>query len=324
MTILRLIPIALIFFSSLISVEKQWRYRKGAEKQRPCRTSAVGFIEGAYLYWKTHLSCVESDFGTSHIAYNDTGSTTIISTKEFNRDPKFQWESGFRLAGGVPFPCSHLEFYADWTHFKNKGTTKSHGKDAIVNKGFCKVSLNQIDAVLAYRHGSDSANVKPFIGVRGAFINHSVDAKITSSITVFPHTEATETRHLDDRQRFKGAGPILGLSGDCEFARGFGIYGQAGFGLLYANYQVDFNDSNSFTAPYSKELTMIDHQHLHRFNINLDLALGFFGYARIGKTGKIGLKIGCEYDGYFNQSYLSVNRGDLSFFGGMASLVFAF
>lgn len=281
-------------------------------------------VEGDYLYWQAHLGGLESDFGTSTILIDDTGSVAVTNAKENDIDPHFQWTSGFRIAAGALFECSCLELYADWTDFRNKGTTTSHGANGIINSGLCRVSLDQIDVVLAYRYGNQCMNIKPFVGIRAAQIKQNVNAQVITSITVLPSTLATETRHFDDRQHFKGIGPILGFTGEYGFGCGFGIYGLASLGLLYGDYKLDFDDTDSFTAPFSKELTFLNHQHLHRFNCNLDLAFGFYWRSCIAKKIGVELKIGFENHEYFNQSYLGVNRGDLSFNGGVASLKIAY
>ncbi|MBY0530329.1 MAG: hypothetical protein K2P51_09140 [Rhabdochlamydiaceae bacterium] len=283
-------------------------------------TAVSFFLEGDYLCWQAHLGGLESDFGNSTILIDNTGSVAVTKSKETNIDPSFEWTSGFRIAAGALFECSCLELSAAWTDFRNKGTTTSHGAHGITNSGSCHVSLDQVDLALAYRYGNQCTHIKPFLGMRLAQIKENLSAKVITSITVLPSTLATETRRFDDHQHFKGIGPILGFTGDYGFGRGFGVYGLASFGLLYGDYKLDFDDTDSFTPPFSKKLRFITHQHLHRFNCNLDLAVGFYWRTCIAEKIGVELKIAFENHDYFNQSYLGVNRGDLSFNGGVASL----
>ena len=302
------------------SVDNNFESEKGpTDHQEP----AVRFLtEVDYLFWQSHLSGLESNFGASSIVDTNTGTIAITDIETFDIDPKFQWTSGVRLGFSTLFERLDLEVYADWTYFKNKGTRISSGDDE-VNKGSCRVSLNQIDATLSYQYYSHSVKIKPFLGVRAAQINQSVNAQVTTDMTVFSSPLSVDT-HLDDHQYFKGIGPILGFTGDWECGLGCGLYGLAGFGLLYGDYQLDFDDTDSYSAPFLNQSHFINHQHLHRFNIDLDLAIGFLWHTCIKERVEAILKIGFEYHGYFNQSYLSTSRGDLSFSGLTASFGVSF
>lgn len=175
--------------------------------------SSVGvFIQGEYLYWQAHLGGLESDFGSSAIIVNNTDSVSITNAKENNIDPHFGWTSGFRIGAGIIFIPSSLELSVNWTDFKNKGDTNKKGDYGVRNAGMCKISLNQIDTILAYRHTYRSVNIKSFLGIRASEIKEDVNAQVFTPITIVPATLAMETRHFDDQQYFKGLGPIFGLS----------------------------------------------------------------------------------------------------------------
>lgn len=291
----------------------------------PCceKSPAHFFIAGEYLYWKASLSGLELDFGSSSVVESKTNCITCIDSKEFDIDPSFDWKSGYRVGGGVQLPNSNFSLSVFWTQFKDKGHRSIKTCNDIVNKGCCRVSLEQVDGVIAYAYACRSVVLEPFIGVRAAQINHSVNSQVTTSITLLPNTIATGVTNFDDHQHFKGIGPILGLYGDWMSACGLGLYGEGTFGVLYGNYKVKFNDSNVFSAPISTQSSNLINQHLHRFNANIDLALGIFWKRCICKNIAIRLNLGYEFHEYYNLSHLGANRGDLSFNGVVAALEIA-
>ena len=164
------------------------------------------FIVGEYLYWQANLSDLELDFGSSSLVEGKTNGISFMDSKEFDVDPTFDWKSGYRIGCGVQLPNSSLSLSAFWTQFKDKGHRSIKASNGIVNKGSCRVSLEQVDGVIAYACAWPSVVLEPFIGVRAAQINHSVKSQITTSITILPATTAMGVTNFNDHQHFKGIG----------------------------------------------------------------------------------------------------------------------
>ncbi len=282
------------------------------------------FIIGQYLYWQANLSGLELSFGSSSLVEGTTNGISFTDSKEFNIDPAFDWTSGLRLGCGGHFPNSNWSLSAFWTQFKDKGRRSIKAGNGITNKGSCKVSLEQIDAIVAYASTWTSVTLEPFIGVRAVQINHSVNSQVTTTIVILPDTMVMGVMNFDDHQCFKGIGPALGLDVLWMVAGGFGLYGEGAFNVLYGNYKITCNDSDSFSSPLSSQSSSLIDQHLHRFNTNIDLALGIFWRRCIYDKTAITLSLGYEFHEYYNLSNLSANKGDLSFNGAVASFEIAF
>jgi hypothetical protein len=147
-----------------------------------------------------------------------------------------------------------------------------------------------------------------------------LNATPITAITLFPDIPATETRHLDDSQSLRGIGPVVGLQGNWDIGAGFGLYGTVAGSLLYEHIKTDFDDTDIFTAPISKQIFSSNKRHLHEFNCNLDLAIGIRWDTIFCDSIAFGIQLGFEHHQYFNQSRLGTNRGDLSFDGGVFSI----
>jgi len=279
------------------------------------------FIRGDLLYWKPHVSGIELDFGTAYIDQVTTDGTQVTRTEEFDADPHFKWNCGYRVAAGYQFVRSNWEIDAYWTSFQGTSSRDSTEDVDTINTGKYKVRLNQLDVDLAYNLPlCPSFILKPFVGVRGARIHQSLNAQLTTDITFSPTSLATETRILDDSQKFCGIGPILGLEGGWNLGCGFGVYGSAIGGVLYGIDKVHFNDTDIFTAPISKQIFSLNNRNIHEFNCTLDLAIGLSWQTCVYDGFQLTLKLDFEHHEYFNQNKFSATRGDLCFDGGVFSI----
>lgn len=282
------------------------------------------FAAGEFLYWKPHVSCLELDFGSGTISQINTGEAQLINSKEYDVDPSGQWNAGYRASIGYRFADPGLEVEAKWTDFQGDAKRSSRENSSILNEGKYRVRLEQVDCLIAYRSALNSCiTAKPFLGVRGARIHQDIHARITTNIDLASDTTLLEARTLNDKQVYYGIGPLLGLEANWDFGCGWGLYGTAAAGLMYGRFKVHFDDSDYFTAPISKYIHSINKRHLHAFDCNIDLALGFY-WRTCFDCAEVTMKVAFEHHEYFNQNRMGVSRGDLSFDGGVFSVFVGF
>jgi hypothetical protein len=295
-----------------------------ANVEQCCCETFNFFAIGEYLYWNTNISGLEANFGKSSLAQTTTDNATLAETTTFDRDPHFDWNSGYRIGIGMQLPNENITVEAIWTQFSNCIHRKSSGNNRIVNHAHAKVSLEQIDTLLAYNCAYSTLNVKPFIGIRAAKVNHRVKSTLTTDVNIIPNAFAIGIDEFNGHQHFKGIGPMLGLYGDWTIGYGFGLYGEAAFSILYGDYRIHSDNSEVFSSPISLGSTAHLHKHLHRFNNTLDLGLGLFWRTSI-KCIDIGICLGYELHEYYNISYVgAAYRGDIAFNGGVFSLEVGF
>lgn len=311
----------LLYEENVLSSSVEWQ-GAGHIMDECCNQSPSRFfIQADLLYWKTHLTGLELDFGTGTIAEDITDGLETITSTEFDADPHFKWNAGYRIGAGYQFACTPWEIGAVWTHFRDTGTRSKNEDADTVNRTKCSVKFNQFDLLLAYNECLGSSfNVKPFIGIRGAKIHESLEATLTTDITILPATAVTQTRFLDDHEHYWGIGPMIGIQGDWGVGCGFSLYGAIAGSLLYGKYKLHFDDSEIITAPISRQTFTTDKRHLHGFDCNLDLAIGIRWETCICDSYLLNMKLGFEHHQYFNNSRLGANRGDLTFDGGIFSL----
>lgn len=291
--------------------------------QSTCCESGSGrfFAAADLLYWKPHITGLELDFGTTSISEVITDGTEVVTTSEFDADPHFKWNAGYRVAAGYQFDCSNWEVGAIWTHFQDTGSRSIDEDAETVNTTRTRIKFNQIDVLLAYNDSlCSSFNVKPFVGIRGAKIHENLNALLVTDIVIAPTTPLTETRTFDDSQHYWGVGPILGLQGDWDMGCGLSLYGAVAASFLYGEYKLHFDDTDFFTAPISRDIFSTSKRHLRGIDCNIDLAIGFLWETCICDSYQLRMKLGFEHHQYFNHSHLGTSRGDLTFDGGVFSV----
>lgn len=286
--------------------------------------SGHAYIKGEVLYWKPHVSGLELAFGNASIVQNNIGDDIqLFATDEFDADPHFRWDTGYRVSAGYQ-TASNLEFGINYEQFKSRGSRKSQQDLITTNDGSTKVKLNQVDVTVGYNTLlGNKFNLKPYLGVRCTKLRQSLDALIVTNITILPDTLATETRLFDQTQSYYGVGPLAGARGDYCLGNGFSLYGETAFSILYGRSKVTLNDIDVFTPPYSIGVVSQNKRHLHSFNCNIDLGVGISWQTCLLNKLYLTMELGFEHHQYFNQCRLGTDRGDVCFDGGIFSISLA-
>lgn len=273
------------------------------------------FLRGDVLYWKPHISNLELAFGEDSIVQTTEGIGRTINSREFDEDPKFHWNAGYRVGAGFKPECTNWFIGSFWTHFNDNGTRHSSS----TNEGKCRVKLDQLDVLFTVESCLSCFKLNPYFGVRGVHLNEKLHSRLITDIILSPTSSATGTRTLRDKQNYYGGGPLIGIDAFWDLGCNIDLYGTIAASLLYGHYNVHFNDSDIFTAPLSESIFNKTTKHLHAFDANIDLAIGFIWNVCIYNTPFM-LKLGFEHHQFFNQSRLGLARGDLSFDGGTFSI----
>lgn len=283
-------------------------------------------ITGEALYWSSHISSLELYAGRSDISEFISDGATTTYMNEYNVDPHFRWDFGHRLSFDCRCYCEELGISSSWTHFHNHGTKDIDEDLLVVNTTKSNIEFDQVDLVLTYQgRPCNGFHLKSILGLRWAKINHRLNANLTTDLEFSPsNVSATLTRLLKDRQNYHGIGPIFGLRADLNVECGFELYGSVTLGLLYGDSRVTFDDSADITAPISKTTFSLDKRHVRSFDLNADLAIGITWNAPIYDCYALQFNLGFEHHQYFNQSRLGVDRGDLTFDGGVFGIKLSF
>jgi hypothetical protein len=278
------------------------------------------FARGDLLYWIAEGSGFETNFGSGHVTKLVSGEgvqESIVFEKDI--DPEFNWDLGYRIFLGSRFVDDIWGVYANFTHFQGKANKN-------LNNGKWSVRLDQIDLVGNYKGVLNSSLfLETLFGLRLTEIYQKLHGRVVTPILVSGSGTALDTRNFDDKQKFDGIGPLLGLNADLKLGAGFGFYGTLSGSLLYGRYFLTFKDSENVTAPLTPAyIESTIHKHMRAFDFDLDLAFGFTWRAKLSNDVFLTLLAGLENHQYFNQNRIGSNWGNLSFSGAVFSLKLTF
>lgn len=281
------------------------------------------FLKGELLVWRGALSGLESAFGKTSITTVDQNQLEITTLKESDKKPNYTWKAGFRLGAEFLFErCFNLE--ADWTHFHGSA---GHENQEDMN-GHWRLKYDTIDLTIAHNfYPCHRFLVKPFLGLRGAIIKQKLESHLETIKTFVSATPTTISTDLNDKEKFWGVGPEIGLEADWYVGWDLSLYAMFDAVPYYGNV-------------HNKNHSVDDLSSLSAKNINDIKRTSCFN--SIGTDGAIGirwdkylcykccdlhlmLKLGAEQHRIYEFSNLG-SDGSLSLDGGVfeAGLGFRF
>ena len=231
------------------------------------------------LYWKAY---------EQGIAYTNKPSdvlTTDNFTKKQAINPKFGWDQGFRIGTDYTLCTAPWSLQGYWTYFE----TKTHGKksfnsgppeflgiypiwsqnslssDYVSSASFhWRLHLNLLDINMQYALScfSDSLALKPFLGIRGAFLNQKLHADYAGG-TFFSGVDINLLRN-----RYYGAGPRLGLNAHYALTCGFSVIGRVAIAPLFGSFRIKQWETYLESSRFHRSTTK------HHLLLSTDGALG--------------------------------------------------
>jgi hypothetical protein len=300
------------------------------------------FLSGEFLWWKAE----EDGLAYSYRTNNPSGSPAVENEIRLE-EMDFDWNFGFRVAGGFDIPHDHWDVSFAWTSLDTHSKTHkiaSTGEGmfpywAFPNslggleffdraQGSWKFSLNMGDAELGKDfYVGKSLSVRPFIGPRTAWVDQTFEAKY-SNASVLGQT-LNDFIHMSCD--YWGLGPRAGCNMQWWMTKRFSIYAVCALSLLYGEFRVRQKQQTEIVnVAEIAPLHFTDSYHMAR--PITDLAIGFGWDTLFGDDQlHFGLKVGWEQHVFFDQNQfirfvssttnsLLSDRGDIALEGLTAQM----
>jgi len=267
-----------------------------------------GFISADLLYWRAFVggldSCVTSE--SSDTVMSD--GKIISRFKGIDEDPHFGWNPGFRINAGYAFACSNWDIAESWTHFHSS----AHGSVKNRNKVRWHIDFDVLDLVAGYEFNLGPCfALRPFGGFRGARIDQKLCINELPGETGFSMQTNLLITHTNNKEKFIGVGPLIGLGIDWCIGCGFDLFVDTSITWMYGNFNVQFMDVvvSADTADISKI-----RQHLNASLAGADVGFGIRWQKCFCDHLWLVLQLGFEHHRYFDYNRIG-GYGDLSFDG---------
>lgn len=302
------------------------------------------------IYSLTSLLCVQASCAQAEISsfaellvwhaseQPSSSWANVISSTEFaveNND--FGWDPGTRL--GISYePESFFQTTLYWTYFSTESSDKIPFGSYIVAPGFFSgflsgnfffgastdwnLAMNTLD--LEVSHGfniADHISLTPFIGIKGAVINQTIDTIWKADIY-----NASEKVTID----FLGFGPSFGIGGQWDITKEFRFITDFSTAFLWGSW----NTSDVYIRPYvplslTPEATEITTE-LDDSALGTLMLTYFVGLQWQPKAlSQVTFQLGYEMQFWANQLRMTTfqqlpTHGDLTLQGGICGLTIDF
>ncbi len=209
-----------------------------------CHCKEINF-RGEALYWVSSLGGLEAAFGTTKIATTVASGITTTTVTETDKAPDWKWRPGYRVGADFGFSCFVLE--ADWTHYKGHASFHKEGQN-----GSWNLKYDAIDLLFGRRCSvAPCFYFKPFLGVRGTRIHQTLKSNLETLFTSIIGNNTIPTVK-NDKERFWGIGPELGVEADWHMGWNWSLYGSFDVVTYYGSIHTTTHNTDTFTTTISQ------------------------------------------------------------------------
>lgn len=303
-------------------------------------------IQGEFIWWRAILDNFEYGLKDSAII---TDPDNFPNDRPHNfsiREPKFEFDPGFRVAAGYDFGRDNWDVFLRWTWLHSHPSDSVNAGDgnlilletrvepAAITQNFGGIALspngkvnwglhfNVLDFEMGYDYFfSHRFSVRPHMGVKASWIDMDYKVKYTAAAVLEGGT--TDIRDLDAKgdSDYWGVGPCFGIDSYLHMGWGFSIYGQLAGSLLYGQFDTKYDQFDIENPPDMIEVNIkIRQEDFYRLRSMVQMALGLeWAYCFSGDY-LLALHIGWETQYWWNQLEMPFfgyfqPEGDLTFSG---------
>ncbi len=274
------------------------------------------FASVSFTYWQPIQENMELG-----VVNDSSNALDLVNGDEIDLDHKYK--PGFKIAIGMNLDYDKWDTVIAYTWFR--GTEKA------------KVSLNPNDPLIAllpawqipdflnpqYDSGSEEWKLEMdlidwdlrrkyhvgqelcfhyFIGLRCALIRQDLDVdyinRNPANFFIWPST------HIDKTSRSWGLGPRMGLFSDWNLGKGFRLYGNGEFDLLFTQYDLKSTQKSEVAVP-NRYIVEKDNSNYLRAHTELCLGLGWGSYFQCERY-YFDLSADYGFQAFFDQNMLRV------------------
>lgn len=249
--------------------------------------SSILFFTGDFLLWKS----VEN--GLEYVVLTDDPTQVDRKEKKTLKQPRFNYDVGFRIGAGYHLPYDSWDLFAEWTCFHTLVSSHTYSGVALFGlftpwSSFSDVAetafmhgqshwdlkLDLLDVELARSYAvSKKLWIRPSLGIRTAWIKQRDDLR---NDTFFGVTLWKNEIHLTNN--YSAVGPKASLATTWDLFWGMNVYGSGTLSLLYGDFDIKLRENLHYTPSLHlpvKKQKLNNHLQLVRPVIDLQIGLGW-------------------------------------------------
>lgn len=233
------------------------------------------FVDVDVLYWKACEGGLMYGSVTEETEL-DTTTATFDHFDTKKKNPHHRWDVGVRVGLGYHFACECYDAAVYWTHFDTDahghwgdcsdfnrwftpawsgvdthgllGGNRDNGTNPVSHaSAHWKLRLNLLDAEIGRSFCVNSClSLRPYVGVRGAFIDQNYKLEYVSSRDVSGQEVCSPTDEFHLKSDFEGAGIRIGMDTDYNLGCGVSLFGDLAASLLWGETEVKTKEKYTF------------------------------------------------------------------------------
>ncbi|GAB5411353.1 MAG: hypothetical protein ChlgKO_04670 [Chlamydiales bacterium] len=272
------------------------------------------FTEASFLYWQPIQENMSLGVVSNASSANDLVNGDVV-------DLDFTYKPGFKVGFGVSFDYGMWDTFLSYTWLRgsqkasvninpnnlSKGLFPSWEIPSFLNPRYNKGSekwtlqLHLINWDLSQNYAvGTKLCLRPFIGLRAAIIDQDLHVQYENenpvNAAIFPDT------HIDISTDSWGIGPRLGLCTNWHLRKGWRLFGDGEFDILFTQYDTR-SEQRSDVAIANRFTVRHDDANFLRTHLGLDLGLGWGRYFSCDKY-HVDLSAGYGFQVFFDQNML--------------------
>jgi Legionella pneumophila major outer membrane protein precursor len=269
-----------------------------------------GYITAGLIYWRPFEGGIRGNGPTKTTEILNPDGSVVFRTKSHEKDSRFRWYPGFRIAAGYTVAENSWDVEAEWTHFRSHSGSQHnhhHHHDRHRHHHHWKLDVDILDITAGKEFGCQCFKLRPYAGVREVQIKQRVRTHFISSFTFEDSTSVVATQE-NNRQTFLGVGPLVGIEGDWVIGCGFSIYASVDVSTLYGHFRTKLRDAEELFPI----VTDVSHRRRHQeaCQFVLDSSAGIRWETSFYENYKFLAQFGWEQHRYFNLNQFG-GYGDL-------------
>lgn len=285
-------------------------------------------VAGDFLWWQANQG--GSEYAGVFEEFADVSIPSLgltgVETVKSNRNVRFKFDPGVRVTLGARPHYDDWHIDLTWTHFNTSAHDDTDFDDDITDqnvysfyaippfsgmgtpgpnaKARWQAWYNTLDLDLSRAFAvSKYFGFKGHVGVRNLWLrekyrNHFIGNSVQTSAPFFTFYDTFGI----SREKIWGIGPMIGLDSIWKVYRGFSLFGNAMFSMMYSNVNSTFK-AFVLTSPAVKLTSK--HSHFHAVLPEIDLLVGgqydaFF----VDDRYHLNIRLGWEFRNLFNTDAL--------------------
>lgn len=271
------------------------------------------FITGDYLLWKAHVGKLE------YAIDGLNGPVSAGGTKELD----WKWDSGFKVGAGYVFSDCCWDIYLNYTRFYTKAKGSAFPSSGnVLHSTYANLFLFDINfASSEFELNYNTLDLEmgkefclfpcvlfhPQFGLRGAWTKDTDDI-------FYDGFADDENIHLTES--FRGVGPRVGLSTAWNFCKGFSLFGEGDYALVWGK-----NRSSFFSRTTNLGVFANTGQQYFTLRHLIDLKVGL-GWDYCFCPSRLSLQLAWEHRLWldYNQYFRFVDQFSLTYLPNSSSL----